>query len=105
MIKNNLFQNIPDKLPDEIFETIAESNNVKVERIISDGHTSQPGFWYNQDQNEFVIILKGNAVLEFDEGVSVEMTAGDYCIIPAHKKHRVSYTDKSGKTVWLAVFY
>lgn len=105
MIKNNLFQNVPDKLPDEIFETIAQSENVKIERIVSDGHTSQPGFWYNQDQNEFVIVLKGNAVLEFEDGTTKKMSEGDYQIIPAHQKHRVAYTDTIGKTIWLVVFY
>ncbi len=105
MIKNNLFQNIPDKLQKELFETIAESDNIKIKKIISDGHTSPPGFWYDQDQNEFVMVLKGNAILEFDDGTTQEMGEGDYQIIPAHKKHRVSYTDTNEKTIWLAVYY
>jgi len=101
----NIFENIPDNFSEELFETIAKSDNVKIEKIISDGHTSPPDFWYDQDQNEFVIILKGTAVLEFEDGKTVGMIEGDYLIIPAHQKHRVSYTDTSRKTVWLAVFY
>ncbi len=101
----NLFQNISQNLSEEFFETIAESDNVRIERIVSDGHTSPPGFWYDQDQNEFVIVLKGNAVLEFEDGTTQKMSEGDYQIIPAHKKHRVSYTDTNGKTLWLVVFY
>lgn len=101
----NIFQNIPDNLSDEVSETIAESDNIKIERIISDGHTSPPDFWYDQEQNEFVILLKGSAVLEFDDGSIVEMKEGDYQVIPSHQKHRVSYTDTNVKTIWLAVFY
>ncbi len=105
MSTTNLFQNIPQHLPEELFETIAQSDNIKIEKIISDGHTSPPGFWYDQDQNEFVLVLKGNAILEFEDGATQEMNEGDYQIIPAHKKHRVSYTDTNGKTIWLAVHF
>ena len=101
----NIFKNIPVDLSDEIIETITKSDNVKIERIISDGQTSPPNFWYDQDQNEFVIVLKGKAVLEFEDNTSVQMNEGDYLLIPAHKKHRVSYTDTANKTIWLAVFY
>ena len=59
---NNFFSDIPQNLPEELFETIVQSDNVTIERIVSDGHTSPQGFWYDQDQNEFVIVLKGNAV-------------------------------------------
>jgi len=105
MSTTNLFQNIPNNLPEEFFETIAQSDNIKIEKIISDGHTSPPGFWYDQDLNEFVIVLKGNAILEFEDGTTHKMNEGDYQIIPAHKKHRVSYTDNSTKTIWLAVHF
>ena len=105
MSTTNLFQNIPNNLPEEFFETIAQSDNIKIEKIISDGHTSPPGFWYNQDQNEFVIVLKGNAILKFEDGTTQKMSEGDYQIIPAHKKHRVSYTDNSIQTIWLVVHF
>ena len=105
MSMKNFFHNIPNKLPEEFFETILQNDTVKIERIISDGHTSPLDFWYDQDQNEFVILLKGSAVLEFKDGSMVEMSEGDYQILPAHQKHRVSYTDTNGKTIWLAIFY
>lgn len=102
---NNFFSDIPQNLPEELFETIVQSDNVTIERIVSDGHTSPQGFWYDQDQNEFVIVLKGNAVLEFEDGTTQEMNEGDYQVIPAHKKHRVSYTDNSVQTIWLAAHF
>ncbi|MEN8193953.1 MAG: cupin domain-containing protein [Bacteroidota bacterium] len=105
ILSNNIFKDIPQYLPEELFETIAQSENVKIERIVSDGHCSPLNFWYDQDQNEFVILLQGNAVLEFEDGSKLELNDGDYHLIPAHKKHRVAFTDTSTKTVWLAVFY
>ena len=102
---DNIFKNIPTFLPGEFFELIVESDNLKVERIISDGHNSPSDFWYDQDKNELVIILKGSAILEFENDDKVELNEGDYLIIPAHKRHRVESTDKSQKTIWLAVHY
>jgi cupin 2 domain-containing protein len=66
-MKQNLFENIPDKIPDEIFETLIENNNVRVEKIISKGHSSPKDFWYNQEENEWVILLKGHAKLLFEK--------------------------------------
>jgi len=105
MRANNILKNIPAFLPEEIFELIVETDNLKVERIISDGHNSPSNFWYDQISNELVLILKGSAVLEFENDDKLELKEGDYLIIPAHKKHRVESTDKSQKTIWLAVHY
>ena len=105
MGKNNFFENIPHNLPEELFETIIQSDNVRIERLISDGHTSPQNFWYDQEQNEFVLLLQGSAILEFDNSESIELKVGDYQIIPAHQKHRVLYTDSTTKTIWLAVHY
>ncbi len=105
MITGNLFENIPQSIPDEIFETIVESNDVKIERIISKGQTSPKDFWYDQDKNEWVVVLQGKATLLFDNNELIELSAGDYINIPAHKKHRVEYTDPGKETIWLAVFY
>ena len=102
---DNIFKNIPTFLPEEFFESIVKSDNLKVERIISDGHNSPSDFWYDQNSNELVLILKGSAVLEFENDEKLELKEGDYLIIPAHKKHRVQSTDKSQKTIWLAVHY
>lgn len=103
-MKKNLFEEISDDLPEELFTVLAEGDGVKVERIVSDGHASGEGFWYDQTQNEWVLVISGSAVLEFEDDV-VELKAGDYIMISAHRRHRVKSTSTAGKTVWLAVFY
>lgn len=105
MSESNLFANIPQDLPEELFETIVQSDNIRIEKIVSDGHTSPQNFWYDQDQNEFVLLLQGSAIIEFENNESIELKVGGYQIISAHQKHRVSYTDKNKKTIWLAIFY
>lgn len=107
-LMNNIYKNIPSDLPDELIEKIAGSSEkgVTVERIISRGHASPPGFWYDQDRSEFVILLKGRAAILFKEkGRLVEMLPGDYINIPAHALHRVEWTSLEEDTVWLALFY
>jgi cupin 2 domain-containing protein len=81
--------------------TIFETATVRIERILSHSHQSPPGFWYDQDQDEWVMVLKGRAVVEFEDGAAVEMTAGDHLTIRRHLKHRVRET--SDETLWLAV--
>ena len=102
---DNLFKNIPHVLPEELFETLVESETMRIERIVSMGHSSPGAGWYDQDKNEFVLLLKGAARLEFEDGRVVSMGAGDWLEIPAHKKHRVVWTDRAEETVWLAVHY
>jgi len=104
-MKNNIFQNIPDSIPDEVIEIITKSESIRIERIVSDGHSSPPDFWYDQDQNEFVILLSGSADLMFKNEKVLHLTPGDYINIPAHEKHRVVSTDKKEKSVWLTVHY
>ncbi len=105
MPPSNLFTNIPDSLPEELFELLAESNSVKIERIVSKGHTSPGAGWYYQDRNEWVIVLKGSATLMFDDDSTIDLAEGDYINIPAHKRHRVTRTSTNPATVWLAVHY
>ncbi|MCD4819332.1 MAG: cupin domain-containing protein [Candidatus Cloacimonetes bacterium] len=100
----NLFSNIPEKLPREIIETIFDYDKIRIERIVSDGHISPKDFWYYQDENEWVIVLQGNAEIVFKDRI-VKLTKGDYLNIPAHEKHRVEKTSNVEKTIWLAVFY
>ena len=102
----NIYNDIPPAIPEEIFEEIISSGNIRIERIVSKGQSSPDNFWYDQDQNEWVIVLKGKAKLKFvDDEKAVEMKEGDYLNIPAHKKHRVESTDPENETIWLAVFY
>ena len=102
----NIFFGIPDKIKDELFEEIIRTDRFTLERIISDGNETPKDEWYDQDKDEWVILLKGRAGLMFDgeEGV-IQLNPGDYVHIPAHRKHRVEWTTPDEKTVWLAVHY
>jgi len=89
----------------ELFDTIHEGGNIRIERIVSMGQASPEGFWYDQEENEWVCLLDGSAVLEYEDGKKEILNKGDYLFIPAHKKHRVKSTDTHMPTIWLAVFY
>ena len=101
---NNLFDNIPAQLPEELFSILQESSGVRIERIVSQGHRSPEGFWYDQNQHEWVIVLKGHARLSFEDS-GLDLKPGDFVNIPAHKKHRVEATSPDEPTIWLAIFY
>ncbi len=102
---NNLFSDIPPVAADEFFETLARGRGLRVERIVSQGHRSPATGWYDQAQNEFVVLLSGAARLEFEDGGEVALGPGDWLDIPARRRHRVAWTDDGGATVWLAVHY
>jgi cupin 2 domain-containing protein len=100
----NIFANIPNDLPHELFETLKTNASFRIERIVSQGHASAEGFWYDQDQDEWILLLRGAARLRFeDDGRLVELARGDFIDIPAHKRHRVEWTDPGQPTVWLAI--
>ena len=103
---DNLFADLPANSSDELFTILldAKTGSTRVERIVSHGHASPEGFWYDQDQHEWVVVLKGAARLRFEDG-EIQMKPGDYANIPAHKKHRVEWTTPDEPTVWLAVHY
>ena len=100
----NLFADLSLHLPDELVTTLLEAVNVRIERIVSHGHVSPDGFWYDQDQHEWVIVLRGAARIRFEDR-TIEMKPGDFVNIPAHQKHRVEWTTPAESTIWLAVFY
>lgn len=100
----NLFTDLPIDLPDELLTTLLKAANIRIERIVSHGHASPAGFWYDQDEHEWVIVLKGAARLRFEDSI-VEMKPGDFVNISAHKKHQVDWTTPDEPTIWLAVFY
>ena len=102
----NIFSDIQKQAPDEVLETILQTGQFKIERIISHGHATTEGEWYDQDRNEWVLVLKGNAGLLFEgDDKTVIMKTGDYINIPAHQKHRVEWTDPEEETVWLTIHY
>ena len=104
--RGNLLTDIPGSLPEELVEILAATDSVRIERIVSTGQISPENFWYDQEEHEFVVVLKGEATLLFENDESpVQMKPGDFVNIPAHRKHRVESTSPNEPTVWLAVFY
>jgi len=97
----NLFTNLPELSGSEHLLSLFENPSVKIDRIVSQSYSSPPGFWYDQDEDEWVIVVRGKTALEFEGGELVRMQEGDYVTIPRHVKHRVQQTDP--KTIWLAV--
>lgn len=101
---SNLFADLPTTLPDELVQSLVTAHGVRIERIVSHGHASPSGFWYDQDEDEWVVVLKGAARLRFEDK-TVELKPGDHVAIPAHRRHRVEWTTPNEATIWLAVFY
>lgn len=101
---SNLYADMPNTLPAEIVNVLARGNGVRIERIVSRGHVSPEGFWYNQDESEWVVLLVGAARLRFEDR-EVALFPGDYLHIPAHQRHRVEWTAPDEPTVWLAVHF
>ncbi len=102
---NNIFDNIPERLDSEFFEDLIQNDKLKIERIITRGHNSLKSNWYDQDKNEWVMLLKGEAILLFEDKSSIKLKEGDFINIPAHKKHKVKWTAPNIETIWLAVHY
>lgn len=99
----NLFEAIPQQLPEELFEPLLQREGIRLERIVSHGHTTPPGEWYDQPQDEWVVLLSGSATLQFDSGESRHLRPGDYLLLPARCRHRVAATDPQQPSVWLAL--
>lgn len=100
----NLFHEIPDSLPEEHIQTLLSAAGLRIERIVSGGQASPPGFWYDQPEHEWVLLVKGAARLQIGDEIR-ELQAGDFVNIPAHCRHRVDWTDPNQATIWLAIFY
>jgi cupin 2 domain-containing protein len=102
----NIFANLPPSELEEIFQEIIQGKEFRLERIISLGHATPVGQWYDQEQHEWVVLLTGAAGLRFEgeEGLRV-LHPGDFLNIPAHTRHRVEWTDEKQHTVWLALHY
>jgi cupin 2 domain-containing protein len=103
-VSTNLFSEIPKQLQEELFECILKKDNIVIERIVSNGHVTPAGQWYDQAGDEWVILLQGQAKLLFEKNQRlVRLTPGDYLLIPAHTRHRVEWTLPDFNTIWLAV--
>jgi cupin 2 domain-containing protein len=101
----NITDSLPLILTEEQFQTLAQKGNVKIERILSYGQTTPTGEWYDQTQDEWVMLVRGEAKLEYDDGSQIDLKKGDYVMIPAHTKHRVAWTIENELTIWLAVHF
>jgi cupin 2 domain-containing protein len=102
----NIFAGMPATLDTEQITTLLTSSELRIERIVSHGHASPSGFWYDQPQAEWVIVLTGAARLRFEgDAADTPLAAGDYLHIAAHRRHRVAWTDPAQATVWLAVHH
>src|SRR5690242_3679746 len=102
----NIFDPLPDATAQEQFTELLRTDAVKIERIVSRGQASPPGFWYDQARNEWVLVLAGSAGLRFEsESAPRVLRRGDYIHIPAHARHRVEWTDAHEPTVWLAIHH
>ena len=89
-------------LPEELTTVLAEGGSIRIERIVSTGQASD---WYDQTETEFIVLLSGNATIEFENSRSVTMSSGDTISIKPHERHRVSFTSNEPPCVWLCVFY
>jgi cupin 2 domain-containing protein len=105
MVKaGNLFASLPAPGGDEDFATLATIGGARIEWIVSTGQASPPGFWYDQDWTEWVVVLSGAAALTIEgEAGPRRLAPGDYVEIPSHVRHRIEWTDAAAPTVWLAI--
>jgi cupin 2 domain-containing protein len=101
----NLFEAVPQGLAAEEVVELARGAGARVERIVSSGQASPPGFWYDGDGPEWVALLAGEAAVEFADGTLARLRPGDWLDIPAHARHRVAWTSREPPAVWLAVHY
>ena len=98
----NIFDLPPLPLAEELTSVLANSHNVRIERIISTGQASD---WYDQAEAEFVALLEGNAAIEFADGRNITMLKGDTLLIAPNERHRVCQTSIDPPCIWLCVFY
>lgn len=102
--KYNIFDEISYDKNEEKFFEIFKNETIKIEKIVSNGQKSPENFWYEQEKSEFILVLEGFAILEFEDRI-VELKKGDCLNIKAMEKHRVRFTSIDEPTIWFAVFY
>jgi cupin 2 domain-containing protein len=102
---NNIFDDVPEKIPTELLQTLLTTDNIRIERIISQGQASPENFWYNQSEHEWVLLISGVARLQFEGDEPVDLIPGSFVNIPAHQRHRVDWTEPNEPAIWLAVYY
>ena len=106
MEAGNLFDCLYVDSTREQFDALLETTGFKLERIVSHGHATPEGEWYDQERSEWVVLLKGSAGLLIEGEMKIRiLRAGDYVFLPAHVRHRVEWTQPDEETVWLALHY
>jgi len=101
----NLFAQLPSQLTEEVISPLLTAKNLRIERIVSTGQASPPDFWYDQTEHEWVLVLRGYGVVEYEHGELITLNPGDHLHIPPHVRHRVHETSTEEATIWLAVFW
>jgi cupin 2 domain-containing protein len=104
-VPENVFAEVPANLPEELIQTLLSTPSFRIERIVSLGHTSPEGFWYDQETHEWVLLLSGAARLLLEGDEPLDLLPGSFVNIPAHKRHRVEWTNPGQPTIWPAIHY
>ncbi len=105
METKNVFKQIPADLTEELFENILGNESFRLERIISKGHATPKDQWYDQKDDEWILLLQGSAGLRIEKQEIITLRQGDYILLPAGLKHRVEWTDHESETIWLALHF
>jgi cupin 2 domain-containing protein len=104
--RGNLFAPLPHPSAGEVFDPLLTGGPFRLERIVSTGQATPPGEWYDQDRNEWVVLLSGSATLRFEQpDETFDLAPGDWVLIPARRRHRVERTAPDRETVWLALHF
>ena len=103
LITENIYNDIPEKLPNELLQILFQNNSLRIERIVSKGHSNPVNEWYDQDGDEWVLLIQGRARLQLAEQGMIDLKPGDHLLLPAHQRHRVDWTDPDIETIWLAI--
>ena len=102
---DNIFK-LPNQLPpEELFESLLDNERILIEKVVSTGQVTATGEWYDQERDEWLIVLQGEGEVGYEDGSRIKLTPGDYLFIPAHQKHRVEYTSTEPPCIWLTIFF
>ena len=101
----NLLSPLPDATAGEVFDELVANRSCRIERIVSRGQASPDTGWYDQQEHEWLVVLKGAAIVLVHPDQLHHLGVGDTLLLPAHTRHRVTWTDPDQETVWLAVFF
>lgn len=104
--RGNLLHDVPVHATGEVFTDLLawqSTGGVRIERIVSNGQASPPGFWYDSTDDEWVLVISGTGAVELDDGTTHTLGAGDWLRLPPNCRHRVAWTDAAQPTIWLAV--